>query len=188
VSSSHGRSLHRREVSHTRRKSLQCRAMIFWLPFLQVFDFTTNTNSPTGRHSRFIIIYQYVNALSHQNSHPRVGVGPDPKGTLILEASGRYAQVQVRPDRPRFKAGNRSDGTAEENEAAVRGAYASFGTWSINEMEKTFTRSIIGSATFPSEERKDTIWSIVLTGDELKLFVPASSAGGSTQLLLQRAR
>ncbi|HEV8680230.1 MAG TPA: lipocalin-like domain-containing protein, partial [Stellaceae bacterium] len=33
----------------------------------------------------------------------RQDFGPNPKGTLILDASGRYAVVQSRPDRPKFK-------------------------------------------------------------------------------------
>jgi len=55
--------------------------------------------------------------------------GPNPKGVLVLDPSGQYAQIIVRPGRPKFKANNRQQGTAEENQAAVQGTTATFGTW-----------------------------------------------------------
>jgi hypothetical protein len=71
--------------------------------------------------------------------------GADPKGILFLDARGHYAQLQVRPDRPRFKANNRLEGTAEENKAALNGAIGQFGTWSINEADKPspITRTVM---------------------------------------------
>jgi hypothetical protein len=63
--------------------------------------------------------------------------GPNPKGILVLDPSGQYAQIIVRPDRPKFKANNRQKGTAEENQAAVQGTTATFGTWSVDEASKT---------------------------------------------------
>src|ERR1700674_1241380 len=54
--------------------------------------------------------------------------GANPKGILILDASGRYAVVQVRPDRPKFESNNRLQGTPEENKAVLLGTAASFGT------------------------------------------------------------
>jgi hypothetical protein len=114
--------------------------------------------------------------------------GPKPKGTLILDASGRYAQVQVHPDRPRFKANNRLNGTPEENKAVIAGAYASSGTWSIDEADKSLTRIFEASATFPNEEGKASKWSITLTGDELTALLPTPSAGGKTTLVWRRVK
>ena len=53
--------------------------------------------------------------------------GPSPKGILILEANGRYAQIQVNPNRPKFKASNRLEGTPVENAAVVRATSGSCG-------------------------------------------------------------
>ena len=58
--------------------------------------------------------------------------GANPKGILILDSGGRYALVQMRPDRPKFAANNRLQGTPEENKAAQEGAVATFGTWLVN--------------------------------------------------------
>ena len=62
--------------------------------------------------------------------------GPNPRGILILDASGRYATVRARPDRPKFKSS--SQPTADELVAA-RAFGANFGTWSVSEADKTLT-------------------------------------------------
>jgi hypothetical protein len=63
--------------------------------------------------------------------------GPNPKGLLLFDATGHYAQILVLPDRPKFKINNRLEGTPEENKAAVQGTTATFGTWSVDEASKT---------------------------------------------------
>jgi hypothetical protein len=62
--------------------------------------------------------------------------GPNPRGILILDASGRYATVRARPDRPKFKSS--SQPTTDELVAA-RAFGANFGTWSVSEADKTLT-------------------------------------------------
>jgi hypothetical protein len=56
--------------------------------------------------------------ISNENVAPdgtkRQPFGANPRGTLILEANGRYAQVFTNADRPKFKANNRA-GHAREN-------------------------------------------------------------------------
>lgn len=65
-------------------------------------------------------------------------VGPNPKGIMILDASGRFAQVRGRPDRPKLKTpAPRGKVPAEELGEAARPFGANFGTWSVNEAEKT---------------------------------------------------
>ena len=38
-----------------------------------------------------------------QNGTKEQPYGPNPRGILILDVSGRYATVRARPDRPKFK-------------------------------------------------------------------------------------
>ena len=63
--------------------------------------------------------------VSNENVAPdgakRQPFGANPKGILILDANGRYAQVFTHPDRPKFKANNRLQGTPEEIRAAWDG-------------------------------------------------------------------
>jgi len=130
--------------------------------------------------------------VSFENTAPdgtkRYLFGENPKGIAIFDTDGRFAQVQVKSDRPKFQANNRLRGTPEENQAALAGAYAAFGTWSVNEAERTLIRHIEGSASFPNEEGRDSKWFVTLTGDELKASLPAPAAGGRTELLWKRVK
>jgi hypothetical protein len=96
--------------------------------------------------------------------------GANPKGILILDASGRYAVVLGRPDRPKFKANDniRLDTPAAELGEAARAFTAYFGTWSVNEADKTLIRQREG-ALIPNEEGREIKSSVSLAGDELKL-------------------
>ena len=107
-----------------------------------------------------------------------VVVGSNPKGILILDASRRYAYVAGHPDRPKFKtSGNaRLEGTAEEFTAAVRTFIANFGTWSVNEADKTLTLREEG-ALVPPYEGTEFKESVSLAGDELKLSWNAAAGG-----------
>jgi hypothetical protein len=110
--------------------------------------------------------------------------GPNPRGILILDASGRYAFVVGRPDRPKFKSSNpRLEGTAEEFAAAVRTFAAEFGTWSVNEADKTLIRGYEGALVANNEGREEK-GSVSLAGDELKVV---AAAGGRVDVF-RRAR
>jgi Lipocalin-like domain len=110
----------------------------------------------------------------------RQDFGANPKGILILDTSGRYAQVQSRPDRPKFKAGgNFRETPAAEFAEAARAFGANFGTWSVNEADKTLIRKFEG-ALIPNVESQETKYSISLAGNELKL-VRTSATGVRTE-------
>ena len=114
--------------------------------------------------------------------------GASPNGTLFLDASGRYALILARPDRPKFKANNRLQGTADEIKAAWDGVTAHFGTWSVNEGERVITLQMQG-ATFPNLEGRESKRPILsLTADELKWANPEAGSGGKSETLYRRAR
>ena len=100
----------------------------------------------------------------------RQAFGANPKGILILDTSGRYAVVLGRPDRPKFKASDnfRLDTPAAEFGEAARAFTAYFGTWSVNEADKTLIRQYEG-ALIPNEEGREIKSSVSLAGNELKL-------------------
>jgi hypothetical protein len=65
--------------------------------------------------------------------------GANPKGILILDAGGRYALGQGNRERPKSNIAAsqfRLEATVEELRAAMGTFAATFGTWSINEMDK----------------------------------------------------
>ena len=112
--------------------------------------------------------------------------GANPKGILMFESNGRYAQIFVRPDRPKFKANNRLQGTPEEIRAAYEGALVHFGTWSVTEADIVIRTE---GALYPNQEGTEGKRTIVkLTADELKLANPASGAGGTTEAVFRRAK
>src|SRR5690348_16167588 len=65
--------------------------------------------------------------------------GPHPKGALILDASGRYAAMIVRAGLPKLASDNRSSATPEEAKAIVAGSIGHFGSYSVNDADKTLT-------------------------------------------------
>jgi hypothetical protein len=97
-------------------------------------------------------------------------VDTNPNGILIMDGSGRYAEVFASRGRPKFSSmGRRQAMPAEEYKAAAMGLVARFGTWSVNEADKTLTAHIDG-ALFPNVEGLDGKVTVNLSGDELKLI------------------
>ena len=133
-------------------------------------------------------------ALVSEEITPSTGVkrqdfGANPKGILILDAGGRYAIVQSKPDRPKFKASDnlRFDTPAAEFGEAARGFAANFGTWSVNEADKTLIRKF-EAALVPNAERAETKSSVSLAGDELKLSTTSSLGSAKTDSVYKRAK
>jgi hypothetical protein len=116
----------------------------------------------------------------------RQNFGANPKGVLMLDASGRYAHTQVRADLPKFAANNRLQGTAEENKAVVQGTVATFGTWSVDDTDKTLSLRIDGSM-FPNTEGEVSRRPLVLAGNQLTISNPAATAGGSGVSVFKKA-
>jgi len=113
--------------------------------------------------------------------------GPKPKGIVVFEANGRYALIVTRSDQPKFASNNRLQGTPEENKAIVQGSISHFGTYAVNEGDKTITFHI-QTSTFPNWDGMDQKRPFTLSGDELKYTVPAASGGGTAEVVLKRLK
>ena len=114
--------------------------------------------------------------------------GPNPKGIFMFDGNGRFAQFIIRSDLPKIAAGTRDKGTAEENKAVMAGFVGSFGTYTVNEADKTVTTRVDGSA-FPNlvgVDQKRLILS--LTADELKYTNPATSTGMTAEATWKRVK
>ena len=115
-----------------------------------------------------------VTAADGKKSFP---FGETPKGILIFTPDGRFAQIHVASDVPKFASGNRLTGTPEEYAAISKRSLSVFGTYTVDEEKKTVTYKII-SSTFPNWEGEAQTRTIdKLTADE---FVNTNSgiAGG----------
>ncbi len=117
----------------------------------------------------------------------RQNFGPNPKGILILDASGQYIYAVTRPDRLKFKSNNRLEGTPEENESIVRGTNLIFGTWSVDGAGKTLILRL-DAAMLPNQEGGESIRPFTLAGDELTVGTPNTSAGGSSVNVFKRVK
>jgi len=113
--------------------------------------------------------------------------GANPKGLLIFTDNGRYSSHIVRSDVPKFAAKNRLQGTPDENKAAVHGSIGTFGTYTVDEASKSFTVRFEASS-YPNNTGTEQTRPFTITGDDLKITNPASSAGGQTELIYKRAK
>ena len=114
--------------------------------------------------------------------------GPNPKGTMMVDANGRFSITVVRSDLPRFASDNRITGTPEENTAIVQGCISYFGTYSIDEATHVITVNVEGS-TFPNFDGGTQTRILSFNGDEMTYLNPTPSMGGGTaKVTYRRAR
>jgi Lipocalin-like domain len=114
--------------------------------------------------------------------------GPNPKGILLLDGNGRTAFMLMSSGRPKFTSNNRNTGTLEENKATVVGSIAFFGTWSVNEADKTIITRIEAS-TFPNQEGQEQKRIITgVTADELRYINPATTTGDKAETVWKRVK
>ena len=113
-------------------------------------------------------------------------MGPNPQGLLIFDADGRYSLQLLRPGRPKFGSNNRMEGTPEENKAAVQGANPHWGTYSVNEADRTFVLHMEGS-TFPNFNGVDQKRLVkAISANELDFTSPTSPMGGISEFRFLR--
>jgi hypothetical protein len=97
---------------------------------------------------------------------------------LVYDMSGRVSVQIIDPSIANFAAGNRLQGTAEENKAAVQGTVSYFGTYTVDEASHTITHHVECSM-FPNYNGTDQKRMFTLNGDELKLVTqPLPYPGG----------
>jgi hypothetical protein len=112
--------------------------------------------------------------------------GPNPLGQIVFTREGRFTSLNLRPDIPKFAAGNRMQGTADENKAVVQGSIASFGGYTVSPDGKVLTMKIEGS-TWPSWIGTEQKRTLSVNGDDMKYSVPAS-IGGTSELTYKRVK
>lgn len=112
--------------------------------------------------------------------------GSNPLGTYMFDNTGHFVQMLLRSDLPKIK--SRRDGTPEQDKAVVAGSIAMYGTYTVNEAEKTINVQYTGStfARFNGASGKRTIASI--SADELKLTNPGTSNNARAESVWRRAK
>ena len=122
-----------------------------------------------------------------QNGAKRQQFGVNPKGMMILDGGGNYTQILVRPDLPKYKSNDRTQGEPEEHAATVRGSVANFGTWTVDEAATTLTYHILGS-TFPNQAGTNMQSTVNLAGDGWTSTIPWTTSGRQSTMVWKRAK
>ena len=111
--------------------------------------------------------------------------GRDPKGLIMFDSGGNFSLFIARPDPTKFASGSRLNGTPDEYKAAIQGAISYYGTYAVNEADKTLTFQLEASS-FPNWYGVTQKRPFSISGDELRFTNAAGSSGGSVLAVLKR--
>jgi hypothetical protein len=128
-----------------------------------------------------------VSNVSDQGGVKSQPYGSTPLGILIFSADGHYGLLLSRNDLPKFASNSRTNGTAEENKAAVQGTISHFGRYTVSETDKAILFKIDAS-TYPNFNDTEQKRPFTLAGDELSYTVPSFSGGGSAVSVWKRVK
>jgi Lipocalin-like domain len=113
--------------------------------------------------------------------------GNDIKGLLIFTDNGRVS-FQIISEFPKLESKARLKTTPAEEKAVAHGVLSNFGTYTVDEADKTINY-FIERSSFPNQVTgTDAKRVATLTGDELKLENPGRQAGGKTIIVWTRAK
>jgi Lipocalin-like domain len=112
--------------------------------------------------------------------------GPNPQGRLSFDANGHVSTIIVRSDLTKYATNNRMQPAPAEAVATVQGAIAYFGTYTVNEADRSYINHVEGSSypNWNGTDLKQVVESI--TADELRIRNPVPSYGGPPTLLTYR--
>ncbi|MBS0392160.1 MAG: lipocalin-like domain-containing protein [Proteobacteria bacterium] len=113
--------------------------------------------------------------------------GLNPQGQASFDGNGRYILMTARAGQVRFASTDRMQGTPAENKAVVQGSIAHFGSYTVDEASNTITFHI-ETSTFPNWNGTEQRRPFSVAGDELRWRTPASSGGGTAEVVLRRAK
>jgi hypothetical protein len=114
--------------------------------------------------------------------------GTNPKGVIIFSPEGHFSLFQSRSEVPKLASNDRAKATPDEATAVMAAAIAYYGTYSLNEADKTITVRLEGStfANLLGGEQKRLITA--LTADELAFTNPRTPAGLTLHTRWRRAK
>jgi hypothetical protein len=131
--------------------------------------------------------WRLVTATVSQDGKTRNIFGASPRGIMEFDAGGRFIQVIVSADLPKFASKSREKGTAEENQAVVQGSIAFFGTYSVG--SGGIVNLHIEGSTFANMSGSDQKRAIRISGDDLTWANATPAVGsGTAEQLWKRAK
>ena len=112
--------------------------------------------------------------------------GTNPQGLFIVAPDGHFSWQVFRSGRPNFT--NRLTATPDEYKATMLGSLEYFGTYTVDEADKTVIFHTEGS-TFPHSEGESLKRIITtLTSDELIYTNPATTTGARIEAVWKRLK
>ena len=105
--------------------------------------------------------------------------GENPRGKMILTPDGHFSTLTTRAMLPKFASNNRLKGTPDEYRAIMEGVNAHFGTYVVDEANKTITFQVEVS-TFPNWDGQQHKRIFKLDGDVLSYVNPNTTIGAPT--------
>ncbi|AMN41312.1 lipocalin-like domain-containing protein [Rhodoplanes sp. Z2-YC6860] len=105
--------------------------------------------------------------------------GSSPKGINTFDADGNFSLIIMRPDLPKIAAGDPEKPTTDEAQAITKGAIAYYGTYTVNEADKTINLKLTGTTLVNQMgmDQKRVVTSI--SGNEMKYRNPTSVTSGA---------
>jgi Lipocalin-like domain len=134
---------------------------------------------------RLVGSWTLVSLTAGEGASQTLPYGPNPKGTMMVDANGRFSITVVRSDIPKVASNNRMSATPDENKAIVQGSIAYFGTYTIDETTHVITVNVEGS-TFPNFNGGTQTRILSFAGDEVTYLNPTPSMGGATAKVTYR--
>lgn len=114
--------------------------------------------------------------------------GEAPRGIIVFTADGYFSLFQSRAEVPRLAAGDRARATAEEARGVVEAAIAYFGTYTVNEADRTLALRLMGSTYSnllgPGEQRRLVT---AVSDTELRFTNPRTPSGLTLHTVWRRA-
>jgi hypothetical protein len=104
----------------------------------------------------------------------------------MFSADGRFAQMLIHTDLPKID--NRMGGTPDQNKAIAQGIVAMYGSYTVDEANKTINVKFEGAsfAKFVGTEGKRVITSI--NDNEFHSMNPTTSTGTKAESVWKRAK
>ena len=148
---------------------------------------TSAIAQPTSVKGNLIGTWKFISSTSQRDDGSATW-GHNPKGSLIFADNGRFSLQIMRSDRPKYKSNTRQRGSLIENQATTRGTLSYFGTYEVNDEDRSLIFHI-ESSSFPNYNDSDQKRILTLNGNELKLENPTPSrARPPTFQLWERVR
>jgi len=101
--------------------------------------------------------------------------GSTPEGRMIFDRNGYVTCLIIGTKRPKFALGDRLSGTPEENKAAVQSTQAFYGTYSVNEDNRTVVFRVERSS-FPNWDGTSQLSVMTINGNTLDQTKPGPRA------------